>query len=124
MKKVIFPILIIVLSCKSEESPLLIEFRNMAFHDIEVDSVKTFGFGLPLPPRDSLELLRDMKKMAIYHKYGLHDKNLGCIVGDKELEEAANEYRKITDAYLEKRNGKEWKEKMKIELNNIKSKLK
>jgi len=120
MKKVLFPILIVFLSCKSEESPLVTEYRNMAFHDIEADSVKTFGFGLPLPPRDSLELSRNNRKTAIYQKYGLYIKNLGCIVGDKELDAAANEYRKITDVYLEKRNGKGWEEKMSIEVNNLK----
>jgi len=119
MKKVIFLVLIVFLSCKSEENSLLIEYRNMALLDIKTDSVKTFGFGLPLPPRDSLELLKENKKTAIYKKYGLYSKNLGCIVGDKELDEATNEYRKITDIYLEKRNGKAWRERLKEEVNNI-----
>jgi len=49
----------------------------------------------------------------------LYSKNLGCIVGDKELDEATNEYRKITDIYLEKRNGKAWRERLNEEVNNI-----
>ncbi|RZJ54712.1 MAG: hypothetical protein EOO44_03950 [Flavobacterium sp.] len=120
MKKVVFLILVIFLSCKSEEKPLLIEYRNMALHDIKADSIKKFGFGLPLPPRDSIEMYRNNQKKDIYKKYGLYIKNLGCVVGLKELDEASNEYRKITDVYLEKRNGKRWEEKMKTELDNVK----
>lgn len=95
------------------------EYRDMAFHDIETDSVKTFGFGLPLPPKDSLQLLRNNKRLTIYKKYGLYVKNLGCIIGDKELDEATDEYKKITNPYLEKRNGKGWREKLKKEIKSI-----
>lgn len=112
--------LIVFSSCKSEEDPLLIEYRNKAFHDIKIDSVKTFGFGLALPPRDSLDWSEENKKTAIYKKYGLYNKNLGCIVGDKKLEEATNEYRKITAIYLEKRNGKGWQKRLQTEADNIK----
>lgn len=97
----------------------MLKYKNQAFHDIKVDSVKFFGFGLALPPRDSLELLKVNKQAAVYTKYGLFRKNLGCIVGDKELDSAVSEYYKITKVHLEKRNGKGWKGKMENELNNI-----
>ncbi|PIF32003.1 hypothetical protein CLU81_2515 [Flavobacterium sp. 9] len=119
MKKGILIALIALWSCKSEDSSLLVEFKNKAYHDIKVDNVKLFGFGLPLPPRDSLELLENNKRINIRKKYGLVIKNLGCTVDDKELDSAVSEYYKITNIYLEERNGKGWKEKMEKELNSI-----
>jgi len=119
MKRIAYIVLIAFLSCKSEDNPLLVEYKNQAFYDIKVDSVKFFGFGLALPPRDSLELLKINKQVAVYTKYGLFRKNLGCIVGDKELDSAVIEYYKITKVYLEERNGKGWRRKMENELNNI-----
>ncbi|WP_264535594.1 hypothetical protein [Flavobacterium sp. N1736] len=119
MKKGILIALIAFCGCKSEENPLLAKYENQAYHDIKADSVKTFSFGLVLPPRDSLELLRGNKIVNVYRKYGLFIKNLGCTVGNEELDSAVSKYYKITNIYLEKRNGKRWEEKMKKELNNI-----
>jgi hypothetical protein len=117
MKKIALITLIVFSSC--EDSALLAEYKNKAIHDIKVDSVKVFGFGLTLPPLDSSGLLKNNKKISIYKKYGLFRKNLGCTVGDRELDEATSEYYKITDIYLEDRNGKGWKEKMQKEINDI-----
>jgi hypothetical protein len=119
MRKIAFVLLIVFLSCKSEDNTLLVKYKNEAFHDIKVDSVKLFGFGLSLPPHDSLEALKNNKRVNIYKKYGLFRKNLGCTTGNKELDHAVKEYHKITDSYLEGRNGKGWKEKMEQELSNI-----
>ena len=119
MKKGILIGLIAFLSCKSEDNPLLAKYENQAYHDIKADSVKNFGFGLVLPPRDSSALLKDNKTVNVYRKYGLFRKNLGCTIGDKELDSAVSKYYKITNIYLEQRTGKGWKEKMKKELNSI-----
>jgi len=74
MKKTVLIVLIVFLSCKSKDNPFLVKYKNQAFHDIKVDSVKTFGFGLALPPRDSLELLKNNKIENVYRKYGLFRK--------------------------------------------------
>lgn len=107
------------MGCKPKSNSLLTEYKNKAYNDIKADSVKMFGFGLPLPPRDSLSLLRINKKTVIYEKYGLFKENLGCIVGDKEMDKATTEYHKITGVYLKKRNGKGWEERMQKEIDNI-----
>ncbi|MCV9930409.1 hypothetical protein OIU83_22305 [Flavobacterium sp. LS1R49] len=123
MKRIIFLILIVCLSCKSKEISLINEYKNQALHDIKTDSVKIFTYGLLFIYPDSLkakkQLLKQNKMNSIYKKYGLFKQNQGCVIGDKKMNKAIKEYHKITDVYLEKRNSKDWKEKMQKELDSI-----
>ncbi|HEY1194096.1 MAG TPA: hypothetical protein VGE71_07995, partial [Flavobacterium sp.] len=111
------------LSCKSADNLLLIEYKNKASHDIKVDSVKTFTYGLvfvsPVDAEMKIQDTRNYKRDSVYKKYGLYIRNQGCVIGDKEMDKAVKAYHKITDVYLENRNGKRWREKMNEELNNI-----
>ena len=120
MKKVAFIICVVFFNCKSPDSPLLAEYKNQALHDIEVDSVKTFTYGLPfispIEAQRKIQEIRKHKRDSIYKKYGLFMKNQGCVIGDKKMDEAISAYHKITDSYLDNRNGKGWKEKMEKEL--------
>ncbi|WP_163396263.1 hypothetical protein [Flavobacterium limi] len=120
MKKAIFILCIAFFNCKSPDSPLVDKYKNQALHDVEVDSVKKFTYGLPfISPIESqrkIQEIREHKRDSVYKKYGLFLRNEGCVIGDKKLDEAIGAYHKITDSYLENRNGKGWKEKMEQEL--------
>ncbi|WP_166921352.1 FEKKY domain-containing protein [Flavobacterium poyangense] len=123
MKGITFLALIFLLGCKSEENSLFSEYRNQAFRDVEADSVKTFTYGLPFIYPDSVkakkQLLNKKKIDSIYKRYGLYKKNLGCTIGDRELDKATKEYHRITDSYLDKRNGAGWKEKLSKEIDFV-----
>ncbi|KAF2515506.1 hypothetical protein EYY60_02195 [Flavobacterium zhairuonense] len=123
MKKFVFIICTLFLSCKSADNPLLVEYKNKALHDIKVDSVKTFTYGLVfISPVDAERKNQDKityKRDSIYKKYGLYIRNLGCVIGDKKMDKATKVYHQMTDDYLENRNGKQWRERMDEELNNI-----
>jgi hypothetical protein len=90
---------------------ILTQFRKDAENDIKNDDVKTFGFGLPLPPKNKNQEIVKAKTDSILKIYGIKVKNLGCTIMP-ELTKASEEYEKITDVYLTKRNGKGWKTKM------------
>ncbi|MFV5697044.1 hypothetical protein ACM55H_01630 [Flavobacterium sp. ZT3R17] len=122
MKKSFLLILVIFISCKSRNLELSLEYKNQALHDIEVDSVKVFTFGLPfISPVESERIVqetRNDKISDIYKKYGLYRLNLGCVIDTKEGKSRKN-YHKITQAYLEKRNKKGWKVKLEKEIDDI-----
>ena len=115
--------LTLFLSCKSKDTTLMIDFQNQALHDIEVDSIKHFTYGLPfISPVQSERNKQEIQKNkidSIYKDYGLYLQNLGCVIGDKKMDKSTKEYYKITDPFLDKRNGKGWEEKMKKEIENI-----
>ena len=96
----------------------LIEFRKNAKNDIKIDKVKYFSQGLLLPPKSEIDAEMHNKIKRIYNKYGLNHKNLGCTISPI-LTKAQDEYKKITDIYLEKRNGKNWKIRMKKKIDSI-----
>ena len=111
----------IFISCvnkNSNEFDLIAEFRKDAEKDIKDDNVKIFGQGLPLPPKTEKDEERQNQIEKVWKKYGLHKKNLGCIISD-EFTKAQEEYVKITDVYLEKRNGKGWRLEMKHQIDSI-----
>ncbi|WP_281231349.1 hypothetical protein [Flavobacterium gelatinilyticum] len=120
MKKAILILSIVFFNCKSQDIPLVTEYKNQALHDVEVDSVKKFTYGLrfiaPSEAERKIQLKKEHKRDSVYKKYGLFLRNEGCVIGDKKLNEAISAYHKITDSYLENRNGKGWKEKMEQEL--------
>jgi len=123
MKKAVLILSFVFLNCKSPDSPLVAKYKKQALHDIEVDSVRKFSYGLPfIAPFEAerkIQVAREHKRDSVYKKYGLFLKNQGCVIGDKRLDEAINAYHKITDSYLENRNGKGWKEKMEQELSKF-----
>ena len=123
MRKVFFLIFTLLLSCKPTDDFLFNEYKGYASHDIEVDSVKIFTYGLPfISPIETERKIQEARKYkldSVYKDYGLYKQNQGCVIGDKKMDKAIKEYHRITDVYLESRNGKDWKEKMEKELNSI-----
>lgn len=104
---------------KNSYDEILTEFRKDAENDIRNDDVKTFGFGLPLPPKNKAQAIEKTKTDSILKIYGLKVKNLGCTIMP-ELTKASEEYKKITEVYLTKRNGKGWRLKMENEIRKVK----
>ena len=100
------------------ELEFIAEFKKDAEIDIKNDDVKTFGFGLPLPPKNEVQKIKKVKTDSILKIYGLKVKNLGCTIMP-ELTKATEEYTKITEVYLTKRNGKGWRMKMENEIRKI-----
>ena len=122
MKKLFLLVAFVLLSCKSKEALVTSENKEQAFQDIKADSVKVFTFGLPfISPIESERKANEIKQDKIsdvYHKYGLYRKNMGCVVNTKD-DKSRKQYHKITDAYLDERNGKGWRKKLEKEINNI-----
>lgn len=83
--------------------------------DIKNDLIVSRYSGFALPPSDEKKarLIHN-----IYRKYGIVLKNTGCII-EKTDNKAQEKYTELTDAYLEKRNGKGWKDKMKKEIDEV-----
>ena len=130
-----------VLSCKNLKDPSFKAILENAPHDIKVDSVKYFTFGLPFVKpvfakevRDaisekSIRTIENIEKISdrsqinqnlrekIKNKYGLYEMNLGCMI-DEQTSILSREYKEITADYLEKRNGKGWKQRMEKELSS------
>ena len=96
------------------------EYRQLAKDDIKNDDVKYLGFGLPLPPKTEFEAKQFKEIDSIRKSYGIRIKNMGCTVSD-ESTALANEYHKITEVYLDKRNEEGWEEKMKSRIENIRA---
>ena len=123
MKKIIFFIFIVLFSCKSKDNIPLTEYENKAIQDIKADSVKIFTYGLPfISPLENERKIQEIRKYkldSVYKNYGLYKQNLGCVIGDKKMDKAIKEYHKITNLYLDKRNGKGWREKMEKDLNSV-----
>ncbi len=103
---------------KNSFDEILTDFRKDAEKDIKEDNVKIFGQGLPLPPKTEKDAERQKQIEKVRKVYGLSGKNLGCIIS-YQLTKAQEEYVKITDEYLEKRNGKGWRLKMKNQIDSI-----
>ena len=119
---------LIITCCTTLKDSSFTEILDNANEDIKVDSVKYFTAGLPfIRPVivgskdttfvDSIEIKRQKLK-DIYKKYGLYEMNLGCVI-DKQTSIVERKYKKITNPYLEKRNGKGWKEKMNKEIEKL-----
>ena len=94
------------------------EFRQNAEKDIKIDNVKYFSQGLMLPPKSEIDAKNQSNIETIRKRYGLNQKNLGCTISPI-LTRAQEEYKKITVAYLEKRNVKNWEIKMRIQIDSI-----
>jgi hypothetical protein len=100
------------------EDEILTQFRKDAENDIKNDDIKNFGFGFPLPPKTKNQEIVKIKTDSILKIYGISSKNLGCMIMP-ELTKGILEYEKITEVYLTKRNGKDWRIKMETEIHKI-----
>jgi len=103
---------------KKEFDELLTKFKKKAEIDIKNDKVKYFSSGLKLPQKKSKLIKIDSVIEKIHNKFGIFHSSLGCTI-HPGLYNAEKEYYKITDKYLEKRNEKNWKAKMKSEIDSI-----
>ncbi|KMQ60636.1 hypothetical protein ACM40_12775 [Chryseobacterium sp. BLS98] len=56
---------------------------------------------------------------GIYKKYGIISKNTGCVIEVMDTK-AQEKYTELANSYLEKRNGKDWKYRMKKEIDDLK----
>lgn len=102
---------------KQELNELVLMYKQDAKNDIKNDRIKSFGHGLVLPPQDEKNYKKFITVKSIQKKYGLNATST-CIIS-KNLEIAEEEYQKITNPYLEKRNGKFWKERMEKEIDRV-----
>lgn len=102
---------------KKELNELVLMYQQDAKNDIKNDKIKSFGHGLVLPPQDEKNYKKFIIIESIEKKYGLYATST-CIIS-KDLDIAEEEYQKITNPYLEKRNGKFWKERMKKEIDSV-----
>ena len=102
------------------QNQLVNEFRKEAESDIKNDNVKIHTQGLPLPPKNEILQIQDDSIQKIRKKYGLTRKNIGCIISP-EITVAEEEYFKITELYLEERNGSNWRTKMQNEIDAIRN---
>lgn len=92
------------------------EYINEALADIKKDQIKVMIYGLQFP----IYTEEGYRKIdSIYKENGLV-KTANCIIDELDIE-ARKSYQEITDQYLEKRNGKDWKKHIKQELNKIKN---
>jgi glucan phosphoethanolaminetransferase (alkaline phosphatase superfamily) len=103
---------------RQELKESVLSFQNEAKEDIKKDKIKEFGGGLLLPPKNKIEYKKFVKVDSIKKNYGLIPVSY-CTISES-LEISKEEYRKISEPYLEKRNGKNWREKMRQEIESIK----
>ncbi len=94
------------------------KFIEQAESDIKNDSVKYFSQGLILPPKNEFSQAREIAVQKTIISYGLIRKDLGCLISP-EITEGKEKYNQITDAYLEIRNGKNWKKEMNNKIDSI-----
>ena len=102
------------------QNQLVNEFKKEAEIDIKNDNVKIFSQGLILPPKNEYLQASEDSVQKIITSYGLTRKNLGCVISP-ELTAGIEKYNEITAAYLEKRNGKNWSERMYNQIDSIRS---
>lgn len=117
------------LNCATIKDPSFKEILDNAQHDIKVDSIKSFTSGLPFIPPVRVNNLDDIKRYnefinknekvnTIFSKYGLYKYNLGCVI-DNQTKILSKKYNKATKDYLLQRNGKNWEQKMKKQIDSI-----
>ncbi|PXW12676.1 hypothetical protein C8D70_111147 [Chryseobacterium sp. CBTAP 102] len=93
------------------------EYILQAQKDIQNDQVTLSyagGFSIPSYNESTLSKIQDIRK-----KYGVTYVNTGCII-DPIDHEAQKKYIQTVNPYLEKRNGKGWKDKMQKEIDGLK----
>lgn len=102
---------------KRELTKLENYYIKEAQKDIKKDQiVMRYTGGLSLPVYDQVTT---RKIDSIGKKYGIISQNTGCTIDPIDIK-AQEKYSELTDPYLEKRNGKDWKERMKKEIDELK----
>ena len=96
------------------------EYRQLAKDDIKNDDVKHLGFGLPLPPKTEFDAKQFKKIDGIRKSYGIRIKIMSGMITDENTA-IVNEYHKITEVYLNKRNGEGWADRMKSEIEKFRA---
>ncbi len=74
----------------------------------------TGGFSLPVDNEKTTK-----KVDSIAKRYGIIYKNTGCVI-DKIDQKAQERYSELTHAYLDRRNGKGWEERMEKTIHDVK----
>lgn len=74
----------------------------------------TGGFSLPVDNEKTTK-----KVDSIAKRYGIIYKNTGCVI-DKIDQKAQERYSELTHAYLDRRNGKGWEERMEKAIHDVK----
>lgn len=93
------------------------EYLQQAEKDIKNDKViLEYAGGLSVLTQDSQT---SHHIDSIRKKYGITYRNTGCII-DPIDNKAQNKYTEIVTLYLEKRNGKNWQDKMQKEIDQLK----
>src|SRR5690606_13880289 len=102
---------------KVEYEKLETEYVKLAKQDINNDKVTyKYAGGLTIPEcAQNIENKID----SINKRYGVTYFNTGCVIFEQEVK-AQDKYAEIVKAYLEKRNGKNWEQKMAKEIEIIK----
>lgn len=92
------------------------EYISQAKEDIKNDNVTyKYAGGLTISECDSKI---ENKIDSINKNYGVRYFNTGCIIMEQNIK-AQEKYAEIVKPYLEKRNGKDWEQKMKNEIETI-----
>lgn len=101
---------------KKDLNTLEQHYVREAEKDIKKDQIviRYAGFVIPTYDEKTAHLIN-----SIYQKYGIISKNTGCIIDAMDTK-AQEKYNELTDSYLEKRNRKGWKDRMKKEIDNLK----
>lgn len=74
----------------------------------------TGGFSLPVDNEKTTKKVDSIAKI-----YGIIYKNTGCVI-DKIDQKAQERYSELTHAYLDRRNGKGWEERMEKAIHDVK----
>ncbi len=90
------------------------EYIKEAKLDIKNDQIQFISYGLQLPMYNEVA---SKKIDSIYKRNGII-KTSNCIIDDLDIK-ARKAYKDLTNQYLEKRNGKNWLQKMQLELEEI-----
>jgi len=100
---------------KKDLNALEKHYVQEAEKDIRKDQVviRNVGFIVPAYDEKTVHLIN-----SIYQKYGIVSKNTGCIIDAMDTK-AQEKYNELTDPYLEKRNGNNWKQRMEKEIDDV-----
>ncbi|PWG04045.1 FEKKY domain-containing protein [Polaribacter aquimarinus] len=79
--------------------------------DIWRDSPRIASYGLPSYPCG-------VPCIGLKEKYGFHESNIGCVVTSPQIR-GINAYNAEIEKYLNKRNGKDWREKYQAEMDSL-----
>lgn len=105
------------LKTQKEISKIEYSYLQQAEKDINNDKVTleyAGGFSVPIQNSKTIHLMDSIQK-----KYGIVYKNTGCII-DPIDNKAQKKYAEAVAPYLEKRNGRNWQDRMQKEIDHLK----